>query len=146
MTTSESPRSSKEQPAQKPEQNKPSRGTAPQPAQMGKASHTAHKAAPRAAASGKNGAGASPAQGSQNSPSSTASSPQAQETARAAVEEAATVRLNPVDLKRIEDTGTMALKGITAAAPRITTSAITKEEREARRKAREAAKLSLIHI
>ncbi len=58
---------------------------------------------------------------------------------RRAVEEAATVRLNRIDLHRIEDTGSIALKGITAAAPKITTSAISKEEREARRKAREAA-------
>lgn len=58
---------------------------------------------------------------------------------RLAVEEAATVRLGHLDLNRIEDTGSITLKGITAAAPKITKSAISKEEREARRKAREQA-------
>lgn len=65
---------------------------------------------------------------------------EATQATQEAVNEAATVRLNPIDINRIEDTGSFVLKGITAAAPKITKSAITKEEREARRKACEAAR------
>ncbi len=76
----------------------------------------------------------------QSAPGTQSRSDTTDQAQRRAVEEAATVRLDRVDLNRIEDTGSIALKGITATAPKVTTSAITKEEREARRKAREAAK------